>query len=95
MTGFSQMNENQAKTGTTTLAILCKDGVILAADRRVTAGMIMHKKYRKVIQITDRIAITVAGLVSDIQLLTKLIQAEIKLKDIQTVLQTNQLDLIT
>jgi len=37
-----------------------------------------------VMPVTDRIAITVAGTVSDVQMLTKLLQAEIKLKDIQT-----------
>ena len=37
------------KTGTTTLAILCKDGVVIAADRRMTSGyMIAHKKFQKI-----------------------------------------------
>jgi proteasome beta subunit len=76
--------EKQAKTGTTTIAIICKDGVILAADRRVTAGYVANKRYRKIVQITDRIAVTVAGTVSDVQLLSRLLKAELKLKDIQT-----------
>ncbi|MBI4151070.1 proteasome subunit beta [Candidatus Woesearchaeota archaeon] len=76
--------EKQAKTGTTTVAIVCKDGVILAADRRVTAGYVANKKYHKIVQITDKIAVTVAGTVSDVQLLSRLLKAELKLKDIQT-----------
>jgi proteasome beta subunit len=77
--------EKLMKTGTTTLGLVCKDGIILAADKRVSAGyMIAHKKFTKIIQVTDHIAITIAGLVSDAQLLSKLIKAEIKLKDIQT-----------
>ena len=62
------------KTGTTTVGLICKDGVVLAADRRSTAGhFIASKKVEKVLKITDDIAVTIAGTVSDIQLLVKLI----------------------
>jgi proteasome beta subunit len=75
----------ELKTGTTTVAIVCKDGIILAADKRATSGnLISYKKFDKIISITDKIAVTVAGTVSDVQLLTKLIKAELKLKDIRT-----------
>jgi len=57
----------------------------MAADKRVTAGhLIADKKFTKVSQIADNIAITMAGLVSDAQLLTRLIKAEIRLMEIQT-----------
>ena len=73
------------KTGTTTVAIVCKDGAVLCADKRVTSGyLIAYKKYEKIVQITDNIAVTVAGTVSDVQLLTKLLKAELKLKDLRT-----------
>ncbi len=73
------------KTGTTTVALVCKDGVVLCADKRVTSGyLVAFKKYEKIVQITDNIAVTVAGTVSDVQLLTKLLSAEIRLKDIRT-----------
>ena len=73
------------KTGTTTVGLICKDGVVLAADRRATAGhFIASKKIEKVLKITDDIAVTIAGTVSDIQLLVKLIKAELKLKRIRT-----------
>lgn len=73
------------KTGTTTVALVCKDGVVLCADRRVTSGyLVAYKKYDKIVQITDDIAVTVAGTVSDVQLLTKLLRAELKLKDLRT-----------
>jgi len=77
-------SEKQAKTGTTTVAIVCKDGIILAADKRVTAGYVANKKYRKIVQINERIAVTVAGTVSDVQLLSRLLKAELRLKDFQT-----------
>ncbi|MBD3248862.1 proteasome subunit beta [Candidatus Woesearchaeota archaeon] len=77
--------EKQIKTGTTTLGLVCKDGIVLAADKRATAGyLIAAKKVDKVLKITDDIAVTIAGTVSDIQLLTKLIKAELKLKELKT-----------
>src|SRR3989338_8586223 len=73
------------KTGTTTVAMKCGDGVVLCADKRVTSGyLIVHKKFNKIIEITDKIAVTVAGTVSDVQLLVKLLQAELRLKDVRT-----------
>ena len=75
----------QMQTGTTTVGIVCKDGLVLAADKRVTAGyLIANKKFVKVHQVADKIGLTIAGLVSDAQLLTKLVRAEIKLMEIQT-----------
>jgi proteasome beta subunit len=75
----------QMKTGTTTLGIVCKDGVVLAADKRVTAGhFIPNKEYDKIIQINDNVAVTVAGSVSDIQMFVKLFRAELKLKSMKT-----------
>lgn len=75
--------EKQLKTGTTTLGIVCKDGIILAADRRATAGFIVDKKAPKIHQISDYIAITTSGSVSDLILLKKVIQAQIKLEEIR------------
>ena len=78
-------DKNIMKTGTTTVGILCKDGIVLAADKRATAGyLIANKKFDKIISITDSIAVTVAGVVSDVQLLAKYIKAELKLKEIRT-----------
>ena len=77
--------ENKLKTGTTTVGILCKDGVVLAADKRATAGtMIVDKRADKVHILNDDFAVTWAGTVSDAQLVTKLFKAELKLKDIRT-----------
>ncbi len=77
--------EEQLKTGTTTVGIVCKDGIILAADKRATAGnLIVDKRAEKVHIISDDVAVTIAGGVSDAQLLIKLIKAELKLKEIRT-----------
>lgn len=79
----------ETKTGTTTIGIVCKDGIVLAADKRATSGyLIAWKKFDKIVQITDNVAVTVAGTVSDVQLLTKYLKAELKLKDIRTGRET-------
>ena len=79
------MDDKQLNTGTTTVGIVCSDGLVLAADKRATSGyLIAYKKFEKVIKITDNIAVTVAGTVSDVQLLVKYLRAELKLKDIRT-----------
>ena len=74
-----------AKTGTTTVGIVCKDGIILAADRKMTLGgmIVSNKKFQKVIILNEELALTIAGLVSDIQLLVKLIKAQIKLDELR------------
>ncbi len=77
--------EEQLKTGTTTVGIACKDGIVLAADKRATAGsMIVDKRADKVHIISDDFAVTIAGVVSDAQLIIKLIKAELKLKEVKT-----------
>ena len=79
------VEDKELKTGTTTLALNCKDGIVLAADKRATSGyLISHKKFDKILSITDNISVTVAGTVSDVQLLAKYIRAELKLKLIRT-----------
>lgn len=76
--------EQLLKTGTTTVGLVCKDGIVLAADRKVTAGnYIMARDFEKVIVINENIAVTTAGLVSDVQLLTKVIRAQIKLDELR------------
>ena len=79
------MDDKELKTGTTTIGLVCKDGLVLAADKRATSGyLISWKKFDKIISITDNVAVTVAGTVSDVQLLVKYLKAELKLKSIRT-----------
>lgn len=82
-------NNIELKTGTTTIGLVCKEGIVLAADRRATSGyLISYKKFDKILLVTENIAVTVAGTVSDVQLLTKYLKAELKLKDIRTGRET-------
>lgn len=57
-------------TKTTTVGLKTRDYVVLAADKRATAGVyIAHKKVEKIHMLTDYMAMTISGLVADAQYL--------------------------
>jgi proteasome beta subunit len=58
----------QIKKGTTTCALTCKDGVVLAADTRASAGLFIADRHVMKIQKVDgHLAMTIAGGVADAQ----------------------------
>ena len=60
------------KTGTTTVALKCKDGVVFAADRRASAWtFIAAKNVDKIHMIDKHLAMTIAGSVGDAQTLVR------------------------
>src|SRR3990172_12638873 len=76
MAGISK----EVETGTTTVGLVCKEGVALAADRRATAGtLIAHKRTKKVYKLDENLGLTTAGLVGDLQSLARYITAEVEL----------------
>lgn len=57
----------------------------MAADKRATAGnWIVGRDIEKVVPIVDDIAVTIAGTVSEIQRVIKLVRAELKLLEVRT-----------
>lgn len=68
------------KTGTTTVGIAYKDGVVLAAESKSTLGyLVSSKNAEKIVKVDDRIAMTTAGGSGDTQALARLLKAEINL----------------
>lgn len=66
--------------GATTIGVVCKDGVVLASERRVSYGyFVMSKSGRKVFRIADTIGAACAGLMADMQVLTKEVGAQLQL----------------
>lgn len=62
--------------GATTLGLVCSDGVVLASEKRVSYGyMVMSRVGKKVFKLTDRIGAACAGLVSDMQILVREVEA--------------------
>ena len=54
--------------GTTTVGMVCSDGVVLGTDTRVTAGgNIAHKRGKKLLQVDENLAMTISGGVADAQ----------------------------
>jgi proteasome beta subunit len=62
--------------GATTIGVVCQDGVVLASEKRVSYGyMIMSRVAKKVFKVTDTIGAACAGLVSDMQILIREVEA--------------------
>lgn len=62
--------------GATTIGVVCKDGIILASEKRISYGyLIVSKGGKKVFKITDNIGAACAGLVSDMQILVREVEA--------------------
>jgi len=73
-------SKDVTKTGTTTLGLVCKDGVVIATETRATMGtLIAHKKTKKLYKIDQHIALATAGLVGDLQVLARYLNAEANL----------------
>lgn len=70
----------ELKTGTTTVGIVTKDGVVLGTERRATMDtFIAHKNAQKLYIIEHNLGMTTAGSVGDLQNLTRYLKAEIEL----------------
>ncbi|OLS19563.1 MAG: Proteasome subunit beta precursor [Candidatus Heimdallarchaeota archaeon LC_3] len=72
-------DEKLLKTGTTGLALRYDGGVIIAADKRVSAGYIIGKNAEKIHLLTNNIGMAISGLVSDAMSLVDVMKAELKL----------------
>jgi proteasome beta subunit len=80
-----EINKSILKSNTSLVGIVCKDGVVMGGDRRVTAGtLLMNKDYTKIISITDYLIASYTGGVADAQLAHKVVAAELRLKELST-----------
>ena len=71
--------------GTTTVGVVCKDGVILASDTRVTMGyFIAHHRGKKIEKIDDHMAMTVSGVVADDQRVVDILRVNAQLYRLNT-----------
>ena len=65
---YEEYIKEHIKKGTTTCALTCKDGVVLAADTRASAGFFIADRHVMKIQKVDRhMGMTIAGGVADAQ----------------------------
>jgi proteasome beta subunit len=77
---FKPKQSDLVLKGTTTIGVVCNDGIVLATDTRVTSGFfVAHKRGKKVFQLDDHLAITIAGTVADAQTVVDIIKANARL----------------
>jgi proteasome beta subunit len=81
-----ELKDSILKTGTSLVCLVCKDGVVMASDRQVTGGssLVIDKNFSKTNQINNYLVVSWAGQVSGAQRLSKLIAAELKLKELRS-----------
>jgi len=76
MSDQSQQPQYMFIPGATTIGLVCSNGVILASEKRVSYGyMIMSRVGKKVFKVADHIGAACAGLVSDMQILIREVEA--------------------
>ena|SRR3989344_8284638 len=80
----AELKNSILKTGTTILGIVCKDGIVMAADKQSTAGtIVMDKDSEKIKIINNYLAFAGTGMVADIQRSIKIAGAELRLKELR------------
>jgi proteasome beta subunit len=76
--------EKLLKTGTTTVGIMIKDGVVIATESQATAGyFVASKQAQKLFEINKYTAATIAGGVADCQYVINQLKALSRLKEIE------------
>lgn len=75
----------QFMPGATAIGLTYQDGVILAAEKRISYGnFVVNKNTRKIFSITDQVASACAGMVADMQVLTRQVVALAKIRKLET-----------
>ena len=74
----------EGKKGTTTVGVLTKDGIVLAADRRASMGyLIADKNAEKIHLINNNTVMTFAGSVADSQMLLRYLKSQLAIYKIK------------
>tara|TARA_Y100000310_G_scaffold197376_3_gene197486 strand:- start:7455 stop:8249 length:795 start_codon:yes stop_codon:yes gene_type:complete len=86
----AELKNSILKTGTTTIGIVCKEGIVIAADKRASFGgndgvsYIAGKDADKIHEVTPNLIATTAGSASDTRKVIKIVRAELKLKELRS-----------
>lgn len=84
-----EISKNVLKTGTLTIGIVCKEGIVLAADRRQSYGggngvAYIARSAKKIQELNEKLLATTAGNAADSRKVLEIIRAEIRLKELKT-----------
>jgi len=79
------LKKNILHSGTSLVGIVCKDGVVMAADKKSTLGrqIVYQKDAEKIVKINDYLALSGTGSMSDIVMMKKITTAQLKLKEMK------------
>ena len=79
------LKKNILSSGTSLVGLVCKDGIVMAGDRKTTAGgsIVMSKDSDKVVPINDYLITSGTGVASDIDMLQKLVKAQLRIKELR------------
>ena len=78
--------DKQLKTGTTILGIVCKDGIVMAADRQSSVGqsLVYSKDSLKVRPVNDYLVFAGCGSATETQKVEKYLAAHLKLNQLKS-----------
>jgi proteasome beta subunit len=75
----------QFMPGATAVGITYNDGVLLAAEKRVSYGnFVVNKNTKKTFDVTDHVGAACAGMVADMQVLVRQVRALSKIRKLET-----------
>ena len=79
------LKKNILSSGTSLVGLVCKDGIVMAGDRKTTVGgqIVMNKNSDKVVPINDYLVTSGTGVSSDIDMLQKLVKAQLRIKELR------------
>lgn len=89
-TSENEIQKNVLKTGTLTIGLICRDGIVIAADKRQSFGgqgggvVYIASTAKKIQEINERIIVTTAGTASDSRKVSDILSAEIRIKELRT-----------
>ena len=80
------------KQGSTAIGLVCKEGVVLVADKRVSSKLIIPEAIEKTFRVDEHIAITAAGIIPDARVLVDRVQLKAQQ---HTVTYNSKIDVIS
>jgi len=63
--------EKTVRLGSASIGMVCKDGIVIIADKRIKDKLIVEESANKVYEIDEHIAATAAGILSDARILVE------------------------
>ncbi|MEA3248097.1 MAG: hypothetical protein U9Q73_00145 [Nanoarchaeota archaeon] len=79
------LKKNILSSGTSLVGLVCKEGIVMAGDRKTTVGgqIVMNKNSDKIIPINEYLITSGTGVSSDIDMLQRLVKAQLRIKELR------------